>query len=62
MEYGAIGLWEGAKGHLDIWNLRFTSQFQCSQFHPDLAHDSPGSVSLRNVTVGLFFLILFPTG
>ena len=46
---GPLGVNKGAFGV-----LRFTGQPRYSQLHPDLAHASPGSVSLGNVTGGPF--------
>lgn len=56
---GPLGVNKGAFGV-----LRFTGQPRCPQLHPDLAYGSPGSVSLGNVTGGLFFppLLVIPTG
>ena len=57
----SLGPLGASKGRFGV--LRFTGQPQCPQFHPDLAHASSGSVSLGNVTVGLFSpLLLIPTG
>lgn len=48
----SLGPLGASKGGFGV--LRFTGQPQCPQFYPDLAHAFPGSVSLGNVTVGLF--------